>query len=119
MDSQPQISKPASPTELLSTQASALVELVEIQKDQKVQIEELQRQNERLIGLLAQDKKETSLAHVKIEDVNVPFMALVGFLVKVSLASIPAMIIMALIYGVIAGIISVVFGVALGGILGR
>jgi hypothetical protein len=89
-----------------------------IQKGQKAQIEELQRQNERLIGLLAKDRNGTALSHVKIDDVNMPFGSLIGFLIKVALASIPAMIILSIIYFLIAAIISVVFGVAPGGILG-
>ena len=101
MDTNPQINKPeqpASSAELLSTEARSLVELVEIQKSQKAQIEKLQRQNERIIGLLTDAKEKNLLAHVKIEDVNMPFGALIGFLVKVSLASIPAMLILGVIY---------------------
>lgn len=118
MDSDSNIIKPpqpASPTELLSAQASALAKLVEIQKSQREQIEELRLQNERIIGLLGQDKKEAGIGHVKIEDINMPFLAMIGLLVKVSLASIPALLILALIYG----ILTIIFGGLLGGLLGR
>lgn len=35
---------------------------------------------------------------VKIQDINMPFWSLVGFLLKVSFASIPAMIILGILY---------------------
>jgi hypothetical protein len=117
MDENPQVSKPvqpANPTELLSLQAQSLSQLVEIQKTQKEQIAELQRQNERVIGLLADIARDWGVTHVKIEDINMPFGALIGFLVKASLASIPAFLILLVVYGVIAFILSL-FGIALGG----
>ena len=55
MDENQQVSKPdqtRNPTELLYDQTQSLSELVEIQQSQKEQIEGLQRQNERVIGLL-------------------------------------------------------------------
>ena len=84
MEENPQIQKPAqkaNPTQLLAQQAQSLSELVEIQKAQKEQITELQRQNERMIGLLVEGIRgdtETGLSYVKIQDINMPFSALVG-----------------------------------------
>jgi len=111
--------QPRNPTELLYAQTQALSELVEIQKSQKEDIEELQRQNERMIGLLVdiqRDTVDTGMTHVKIENINMPFGALVGFLVKVSLASIPAFLILAAIYFLVLFVFSI-FGFALGGLI--
>jgi hypothetical protein len=123
MDADQQLIKPAqpaSPTELLAAQTRSLAELVEIQRTQKGQIEELQRQNERLIGALApaeRDRPARGVAHVKVDNINMPFWALVGFLIKVSLASIPAFIILAILYTIIVFLLGLA-GVAIGGVLG-
>jgi hypothetical protein len=98
-------SQTPSPTAMLAAQTKSLAELVEIQKFQKDQIEHLQQQNERLIGILANGEVAGGLTRVKIEDINMPFMALVGLLVKVSLASIPALIILALVSFVIVSLV--------------
>ena len=118
MDENAQVQKPVqqkSPTELLAAQTQSLSELVEIQNIQKVQIAELKSQNERMIVLLSKQQPVslgTDEVHVKIENINMPFIALVGFMIKASLASIPAAIILALL----VGIITVVFGGVLTGI---
>ena len=95
-----------NPTELLTAQTRSLSELVEIQKNQKVQISELQKQNKRMIELLEDQQRSsaTSVALVKIEDVNMPFSALVGFLLKVSFAAIPAGFILGIIYALVIAI---------------
>src|SRR4030042_6634427 len=95
MDENAQVQKPVqqkSPTELLAAQTQSLSELVEIQNIQKVQIAELKSQNERMIVLLSKQQPVslgTDEVHVKIENINMPFIALVGFMIKASLASIP------------------------------
>ncbi len=43
-------------------------------------------------------KTQISDRPVRIEDVNMPFVALIGFMVKVAIAAIPAGLIMGLIY---------------------
>ena len=40
---------------------------------------------------------ETQVVHVKIEDVNIPFLHLVGLMLKISIAAIPAALIMFLV----------------------
>lgn len=121
MDDNQHISKPGqtrNPTELLYDQTQSLSELVVIQKSQKEQIDELQHQNERVIGLLAdlvRDAPDSGMTHVKIENINMPFGALIGFLVKVSLASIPAFLILLLIYALILFGLSLL-GFTLGGL---
>ena len=49
--------------------------------------------------------------NVYIEDINMPFMALVGLMVKIALASIPAIILITVIY-VILGFILLALGVS-------
>lgn len=117
MDENSQMSQPApqtSPTALLAAQTQSLAELVEIQKAQSAQIQELQRQNERLIGISVDTKREKGLSGVRIENINMPFWSLVGFLIKLSLASIPAMLILWVIFAIIALVLGGVFGVFLG-----
>ena len=113
MDANPQVNQP-SPTALLAAQTQSLADLVEIQKAQSAQIQELQKQNERLIGVTVDAQRVKGLGSVKIENINMPFWALVGFLIKLSLASIPAMIILMIIYGIIVfilgGLLEGVFG---------
>src|SRR5579859_6687674 len=53
-------------------------------------------------------------AGVKIIDFNMPFFALVGLLVKIALASIPAAIVLSVIYGIVAFV--VIFGLSVLGI---
>lgn len=55
------------------------------------------------------DSPETD-THVKIEDINVPFWALVGFLVKLSIAAIPATIILSFIFGLIMLVMTLITG---------
>jgi len=111
MDDNAQMVQPAgqsSPTALLAAQTQSLAELVAIQKAQSAQIEALKQQNERLIGL--SQGRERGLSAVKVENINMPFWALVGFLIKLSLASIPAMLILWAIFALIALVLGGVFG---------
>lgn len=103
MADNPQGNRPvdlSSPTAMLAAQTQSLSELVAIQKAQSEQIEGLQQQNERVIGILADSRRDKPASHVKVENINMPFWALVGFLIKLSLASIPAMLIVMMIYGI-------------------
>jgi hypothetical protein len=117
MTDNPQSNVP-SPTALLAAQTQSLADLVEIQKAQSAQIQALQQQNERLIGIQVEAKREPAANRVRIENINMPFWAMVGFLIKLSLASIPAMIILSIIFGLIAlllgGVLSGVFGALFG-----
>lgn len=113
MSDNPQVSQP-SPTALLAAQTQSLADLVEIQKAQSAQIQALQQQNERLIGIQVEAKHAPAANRVKIENINMPFWAMVGFLIKLSLASIPAMIILS----IILGLITLVLGGVLGGVFG-
>jgi len=79
----------------------------------------LKKQNDSLIGILTSIEKEqknsrNTMLHVKIEDLNMPFVALIGFLIKLSIASIPAAIIIMIIYFFIV----LIAGGLLGGVLG-
>ena len=55
MDENPQTQRcyPGQPNAMLAIQTQSLAELVELQRIQNQQIADLQRQNERMIGLLA------------------------------------------------------------------
>ena len=95
-----------NPAETLELQLDNLTEIV---KGQQEQIKILNAQNEKLsvlIGMADALPDDDGVLNVKIENVNMPFMALVGFLVKFSLASIPA----ALVMGVITSLFIVLFG---------
>ncbi len=104
------------PLTLLDKQVQLLTALCEIQKRQQQQIEELKAQNERIIGLLADPKSPGSTGSLKgiiaakIEDFNMPFSSLVGFLVKIAFASIPAAIILGIFYAIFGGVLVAIFG---------
>lgn len=106
----------ANPTQLLERQTQLLSDLYEIQVQQQRQIEALVTQNRALAqGLQAMGGAGNRPAGVvKIADVNMPFMSLVGFIIKVALASIPAYIIM----GILAGIVFLVLGGCTAGLAG-
>ncbi len=113
MDDNSQISQPAaqsSPTAMLAAQTQSLAELVAIQKAQSSQIEALRQQNERLLASQSAAGQAKGPLHVKIENINMPFWALVGFMIKVTLASIPAMLILWVIFAIIALVLGGVFG---------
>lgn len=113
MDDNSQVIQPAaqsSPTALLAAQSQSLAELVAIQKAQSAQIEALRQQNERLIAVNQNAGQSRGLSAVRIENINMPFWSLVTFLIKLSLASIPAMLILWVIFAVIALVLGGVFG---------
>jgi len=109
MTLQSESTKQKNPTELLQEQAFRLADIYHAQQEQ---IELLRTQNERLSQIQAMPIKSapSEFMHVKIEDINMPFWALVGFLIKLSLASIPA--------GILIGIIYLIFILIFGGIFG-
>lgn len=47
---------------------------------------------------------------VAIVDVNMPFMSMVILIIKMALASIPAVIILSIIFAIIGGLIGGIFG---------
>jgi hypothetical protein len=71
-----------NPTELLETQAQTLEDIYELQLQQQ----------KALNALLTSPQYR-----VKVIDVNIPFWNLVGFIVKIALAAIPAYIILGFI----------------------
>jgi hypothetical protein len=52
-----------------------------------------------------------------VVDFDMPFMSMVGFMVKWSLASIPAMLILAVFWGVVGFVCMVLFGTVFAGLL--
>jgi hypothetical protein len=86
-----------SATQLLQAQVNSLTEIAEMQRHQTKALEQLKHVS-------------GGLTSVKIEDFNMPFMNLVGLMVKIALASIPAAIILAIVYFIIGFIIATLFG---------
>jgi hypothetical protein len=84
-----------SPTELLQEQSRYLGEICRTQQEQIGLLKEQNRQLVRVLETL--DEHVGDASPVNVENVNMPFGALVGFLVKLSLASIPAGIVMAVL----------------------
>ncbi|GJM42880.1 MAG: hypothetical protein DHS20C20_31620 [Ardenticatenaceae bacterium] len=84
-------------TQLLQAQVNSLAEIADMQRQQIKALEQIKRNAGGLTG-------------VKIQDFNMPFMNLVGIMVKIALASIPAAIVLTIIYFIIAFIIVTVFG---------
>lgn len=50
--------------------------------------------------------KEESLQRVTVTDINIPFISLVSFLVKLAIAAIPAAIIVTIFWMIIAGLLA-------------
>ena len=80
-----------SPTELLQAQYETLAAMYADQAEQ----------NKRLVVALenVDDILSNQLTSIKIEDVNMPFVAMVGLMLKVAVASIPAAIIFIVLFG--------------------
>ena len=67
------------------------------------QLDLIRDQNAAIINYLKAINEQLEISrtryqHVKIEDINMPFIALVGLMIKVTLASIPAALIIALLW---------------------
>ena len=112
MSSQP-VPPGRNPTELLTLQLRALQLIYQVQSKQTELLENILTQQERM---LTTHQQHTS-SEVKVVDFNMPFFALVGMLVKVSLASIPAALILAVILATILFVLSALLG-ALGILVG-
>ncbi|MFZ2098859.1 MAG: hypothetical protein WAV05_19665 [Anaerolineales bacterium] len=105
MDDNSQVQKPIhqkSPTELLIEQTQSSSELVQINKIQREQVGALLQQNKVLLRQLEETQSRT---HVKIEDINMPLGAMVGLMLKVSFAAIPAGIVLGSLYFLVVTVI--------------
>jgi hypothetical protein len=83
------------PLELLERQTQLLTGLSQ-------QVEGLRAQNEALTKAIEAPQR---VRYVKIVDVNMPFWALVGFILKISFAAIPAYLILGFIAAIIAALL--------------
>lgn len=104
-----------NPMDVLQLQAARLAEICQAQQEQ---IGLLRSQNEQLNLILQASAKPagaSTLTRVKIENIDIPFWDLVGFLIKLTFAWIPAMFFI----GLIALFISLIFGGLIGGFLGN
>lgn len=103
-----------NPMDVLQLQASRLAEINQAQQEQ---IGLLKAQNEQLNLILQASAKPaaaSALTNVKIVNIDISFWDLVGFLIKLTVAWIPAMFVI----GILGLIISLIFGGFLGGIFG-
>ncbi len=67
------------------------------------QLELLHNQNTAILSYLKAINEQLNTSnsryhHVKIENINMPFSAMVGFMVKITLASIPAALVVAVLW---------------------
>jgi hypothetical protein len=88
-------SEQAQPMSSYREQIELLNNLTDKQIQQDHTLAELKAHNSELLEILAsitenQLGQPDGLAHVKIENINMPFWAMVGFLLKLTFASIPA-----------------------------
>lgn len=104
--------------ELLRQQLQGLATLYKSTRAQNELLEEILAQQEAQTRMLSNlGNTSERVEPVRIENINMPFVALVGFILKVSIASIPAAIIFyAIAFLVAATLLSGVLGA--GGILG-
>ena len=113
----PRSSQPVKnqPLELLQRQVELLAEISRGQQEQQETFATLNHQLEALALQLnpltsKSEGQMSGLLHTKIENINVPFWSLVGFLLKLSFATIPAVIVMTLLYFLVFGVLGVTFG---------
>jgi hypothetical protein len=102
-----------NPTELLSLQLQALESINLLQLTQNAKLEKIRDQQEKFQKVFIeanQERENSGINQVKIIDFNMPFMALVGIIVKIALASIPAAIILTIVIAVIGLGITFIFG---------
>lgn len=83
--------KPSNPGQILLAQYETL----------QAMHADLAEQNRQLVTTMAalNDRFESELLRIKIEDFNMPFAAMVGLIIKVALASIPALVILTILIG--------------------
>lgn len=103
-----------TPMDVLQLQVSRLTEISQAQHEQIGLLKSQSEQLNQILQATAKPVDSSAFGHVKIENINMPFWALVGFLIKLSFAWIPAMLIM----GAIAFLLTAVFGGILAGIFG-
>jgi Flp pilus assembly protein TadB len=94
----------------LDNQQQAIVQLA---KQQQTQAKELAEVSKRVdsIGdaLFPEDERHPGRQSVKVQDFNMPFFNLAGFMVKVALASIPAAIIIGILWLLAAAFLGILF----------
>ena len=93
--------KQQNPAEILRLQYDVLTKLYQ---ETKIQNEILRAPMSGLDNSIVKHQ-----VRVKIEDVNMPFTAMVGLMIKIALASIPALIILMIIFSMIFGLFWLVF----------
>jgi uncharacterized membrane protein (DUF106 family) len=92
-----------TPIQLLEAQTQILAEIHQAHLEE---INVLQTQTETLNSALMAITyriQEQDFTNMKIEDINMPFLDLVSFMIKVTVAAIPSGLIIAIIYIILAG----------------
>jgi hypothetical protein len=98
MSNQEPITPPKNPTQLLQEQLTTLSAILLSQQE-----------TNRLLTELHEELSEENDNHVEVDDFNMPMNSIIGFLIKLSVASIFAGIIIAIIYFVIRLILGIIF----------
>lgn len=96
-------------TELSQVEPNA-TQLLQEQVDALNKIADLQRNHSRALEQLKISMAGLGRSSVKIEDLNMPFFHLVGLMIKIALAAIPAAIILAIVYSILGALLAF-FGV--------
>lgn len=99
------------PTQTINPQLEQMAALQQINANLHV----LNQQQERLARQI-QGQAGGALINVSVQNINMPFLSMVGLMVKWSLASIPAALIIMVLFGCAAFTLSLVLG-GMGGIL--
>ncbi len=94
-------------------QASQLAQILSVQQEQ---LKALQEQTERVVGAIQVLQQRSGARDVAINAITMSFGEMVGLLVKIALASIPAAIILFILFGiasaVLGGILAAMFRAA-------
>jgi|SRR5579859_1125661 len=104
-----------TPSEFVDAQVQVLNLIYQAQLKQQAVLEKIRFQQEQMAG-------SPLGSNVKIVDFNMPFFALVGILVKIAVASIPAAIILGILSAVIAVLLTIglsALGIGLSALGGR
>lgn len=100
------VSKKVNPTQLLQNQVELLERIRELEVAQQQLLNEVQRTVTGIETDLSDWYGSSAEAQdVTISNFNMPFVDLIGFLVKIALASIPAAIIIGIVYFIVFGLL--------------
>ena len=105
--------KPPSPVALLQMQVNLLERIEEAEAAQQQMLEDLALATRELSARVAPEETVVAERPVRLSGLDVPFLSLVGFLIKLALASLPAAVILWLIFALIGLLVALLFGIPL------